>query len=179
MPSEQHPSLEQAAARYARHRNTLDHVEYVARLTRLIELLRMHAPDARRVLDFGCGADSVMTSLLSAAGYDAHGHDPIHDIHADLSQPFDAIIASETLEHVASPRDEFARIHRLLMPSGLLIATTRFHSGPASFADWWYIRDVTHVCFFSTMTFDFIAAMFGFTLLMHDNHEAVVLRKRD
>lgn len=177
VPPHQHPTARQATARYAHHRNTPDNADYTARLSRFIEWLRNVAPDAHRILDYGCGRESLLTRLLRDKTYEVDGHDPLFGLHADASRAYDAIVASESLEHFASPRDELTRMSTLLRPGGVLIATTLFHHGPNSLADWWYARDITHLCFYSAATFSFIASRFGFSIAACDQREQVVLQK--
>lgn len=177
VPPEFHPTAAQSADRYAQHRNTPDNSEYTTRLSRFIGWLHDVAPDARRVLDYGCGPESILTRLLRDAGFEIDGHDPLFDLHADTTHPYDAIVASETMEHFGSPREELLRMSHLLRPGGVLIATTLLHRGPDTLANWWYTRDITHLSFYSAATFSFIADRFGFSLVACDQREHVILRK--
>ncbi|MBI5765187.1 MAG: class I SAM-dependent methyltransferase [Planctomycetes bacterium] len=177
VPPEQHPTAAQAEARYAHHRNTPDNAEYTTRLSRFIEWLRDAAPNARRVLDHGCGRDSVLSRLLRDAGFEVDGHDPLFDLHADRTRPYDAIVSCEAMEHFGAPRDELTQMSNMLHPGGVLIATTQFHRGPDSLVNWWYTRDITHLCFYSAATFSFIADRFGFTLVACDHRELAILKK--
>ncbi len=102
-----------------------------------------------RVLDVGCGrkpyrhlvpaADYVGLELDSPAArelgaadlYYSGGSFPVPDA------SFDAVICSQVLEHVFTPQEFLAEIHRVLRPGGGLLLTTPFawdeHSQPYDF----------------------------------------------
>ncbi len=177
VPATQHIDVDAERARYLTHNNTIDNAGYAAMLSRPIESLRKHDPDARRILDYGSGPAPVFVELLHRAGYDAVGYDPLFSPDVDLSRPFDAVVSIETFEHFAGPRAEIDRIGTLLRPGGCLVIMTRFHSGPEMIADWWYARDVTHVAFYSDTTIDWICRVLGFTLIDAPEVSIRVLRR--
>jgi hypothetical protein len=49
----------------------------------------------------------------------------------------------------------------MLAPGGILGVMTMFHPGEGSFADWWYRRDPTHVCFYNEATMRWIGERYG------------------
>jgi len=177
IPPAQHLDAGGQRTRYLAHENTIDDADYVALLSRPIELLRRHCPDAHRVLDYGSGPTPVLVELLRRAGYEAVGYDPLFSPDADLSRPFDAVVSIETFEHFADPHGEIERIGGLLAPGGCLIISTCFHAGPQTVADWWYARDATHVSFYSDTTMDWICGAFGFTLIDTSEPSIRVLRR--
>jgi SAM-dependent methyltransferase len=176
VPRQWHPSADAQKLRYEQHRNTIEDAGYVEMLGRSVSLLKEHGRDVRRVLDYGCGPTPVLVELLTRAGYEAVGYDPLFAAGADLPGPFDAVMCIETLEHFAEPRDELARIVGLLRPGGYLVIQTLFHPGPDRLADWWYARDATHVAFYSPRTLDWISGEFGLTLLHCDGKRIAVLQ---
>jgi len=178
VPACDHLSPAAQRERYLRHRNSPGDGGYVRRFDRVIELVRRHAPAARRILDYGCGPVPVFIELLRRAGYEADGYDPLFRSDTVLTPTYDAIVSVETFEHFARPREEIARIVALLGPGGLLAVMTQLHAGPEAFQDWWYARDKTHVAFYSTRTFDHIRRTFGVELRECDGRELVLLRSR-
>ena len=99
------------------------------------------------VLDLGCGNGALAEELLSW-GYDAIGIDPsgialarrrlpsipFHQAPADPSElaqlnlpAFDAVLSTEVVEHVYSPRQWAAAAYASLKPGGVLICSTPYH----------------------------------------------------
>jgi hypothetical protein len=66
-----------------------------------------------------------------------------------LAGDYDFVTATEVIEHLHQPGRELARLWELLRPGGWLGIMTKLVRDPAAFAAWHYIRDPTHVCFFS------------------------------
>ena len=101
-----------------------------------------------RVVEFGCGTGRLITLPLRAWGFDVtgvdldgrsieHGRELLRDAGLDpealqtadlreLPGPFDAVIASEILEHLDDDelRDSLALIHERLVAGGKLLVTT-------------------------------------------------------
>lgn len=177
MPACEHVTSEQARARYLQHHNATDDRGYVAMLQAPIALLRQHAPQAKRLLDYGCGPTPVLVTLLQGEGLDASGYDPLFAADTPLSPPFDAVVCIETFEHFTNPRRELERLRGLLRPGGCLAVSTLFHQGPENIAGWWYARDATHVALYSPATLDWICAALGWTLLHRDERNLAVLRR--
>ena len=110
--------------------------------------LRAHLHEGDRVVEFGCGTGRLITLPLRAWGFDVtgvdldarsieHGRELLREAGLDpealqtvdlrdLPGPFDAVIASEILEHLDDEelRDSLALIHERLVPGGKLLVTT-------------------------------------------------------
>lgn len=124
--------------------------EYVPRARReqfIVPLLARHIDVALkqwilgvggRVLDVGCGRQPFR-GQLEAAGFEYAGMDAVQtpegvvdfispvdaELPADLLQtpPFDAILCTEVLEHVAGWEQAFSNFNRLLKPGGRILIT--------------------------------------------------------
>ena len=137
---------------------------------RAAELLASVLPRASSVLDLAAGA-GALTLRLTDLGYHVsacdfvsenfrlHGKNTFFQINLNekfagaLPSGFDAIVASEILEHIENPRHVIRQCAALLRPGGWLIATTpniessfsiatRLRSGQFSlFDDDYYRRD--------------------------------------
>jgi SAM-dependent methyltransferase len=100
------------------------------RLARFLELIQTHVPPGSRVLEIGCG-DGELARALSNAGFVVTAIDPrapegsifrrerLEDFGGD--QPFDAVVASLSLHHVADLGVAVDKIVGLLEPGGLLL----------------------------------------------------------
>ena len=113
-----------------------------------LQWLRDNLRHEDRAVEFGCGTGRLITIPLRSWGYDVtgvdldersveHGRGLLREAGLDaealqavdlgaLAGPFDAVIASEILEHLDDDelRDSLALIHDRLVPGGKLLVTT-------------------------------------------------------
>lgn len=177
VPEQWHLPPSEEEARYRMHENTLENVGYVARFTKLLDALAMHASHVRRALDYGCGPEPVLVQLMQRRGIDAVGYDPFFSPRVPDGGPFDAIVSTETFEHFAHPAAELQRILDWLVADGWLAVMTEFHPGPERFSDWYYHRDETHVAFYSPATLDWIARRFSLRVVFRNSRNIVIFQR--
>lgn len=129
--------LERIGARYEEHhRRRRESGEVVFVPERVPVLVRLVGSPGKRVLDLGCRAGAVSQHLLpgnEVVGVDvdrvaleraaARGIEPVR---ANVEEPlpfpdasFDAVVAGELLEHMASPEELVAEVRRVLRPGGV------------------------------------------------------------
>jgi SAM-dependent methyltransferase len=95
-------------------------------------LVRSHLPrPPARVVEIGCGRVGGFVPFLRSSGYDAVGVDPeapdgddyrrIEFERLELSQRFDAAIASSSLHHVDDPAEVLDRLMSMLTSGGALV----------------------------------------------------------
>jgi len=158
VPPEFHLSPVQEKARYDLHRNDPDDAGYRRFLSRLLKPLMDRVPPPAEGLDFGSGPGPALPVMLREQGYGMSLFDPYYaDDPSLFEQTFDFITCTEVMEHLASPGRSLACLRTMLRPGGWLGIMTKLVLGPGRFADWHYIRDPTHVCFFSRETFVWLA----------------------
>src|ERR1700732_2901833 len=115
--------------------------------------------DGRRTLDIGCGRQKRPGSI----GLDIRPH-PGVDIVADLNGclpikdgQFDAVNADQVLEPVTDLPGLVPEIHRVLRPSGILVAHVPY------FRSSWAHVDPTHVRSFTLRSMDYFVAGSAFS----------------
>ena len=157
-------------ARYALHENNPNDPGYRKFLSRLVDPLLDRLPPGSVGLDFGCGPLFVdceapaVAAMLREAGHSVSLFDPnFAPDRAALARTYDFITATEVVEHLHCPADEFDRLDGLLRPGGLLAVMTSFQTNDAEFGKWHYRRDPTHVVFFREETFRLVAERRGWT----------------
>lgn len=163
--------------RYSFHNNNINDERYVSFLNQIIiPALRIINPSSSG-LDFGCGPNPVLSKLVEQNGFHCDYYDPLFFPDIDLNKKYDIIFATECFEHFFSPIDQMAKTVKLLNPEGYLAIMTEFWSESKPFADWYYIKDPTHVCFYHLKTFNYICEIYGFEEIYCDNNRVIILKK--
>ncbi len=124
----------------------LDSIGLTRKITRprLEAFLRAHATEAK-TLDIGCGNDQYGEFFPNRTTLDVEARpgvqvDIVADAH-DLSQiednSFEVVLCTEVLEHLHTPSQAIAELHRIIQSGGLLIISTRFifpiHDAPGDY----------------------------------------------
>lgn len=132
------------------HRHRVEHQgprSIHAHVTRPI-VQRLNQAEAHTVLDLGCG-DGWFTDALDRCGFEALGVDrdggrlaiarqryphmrfqqidATVPLEAGLRQRFDAVVAIDVVDHVASPRKLIAAASQALRPGGVLVVTSPYY----------------------------------------------------
>jgi hypothetical protein len=163
--------------RYLEHRNGATDPAYLRFLSRLADPVRLRLSPGARGLDYGCGPVTALGRLFTAHEFPTVSYDPMFDPDHDvLDDRYDFATCSEVAEHAHDPLSLFSVLDGLVVPGGLIGIITRFHGVEAPFADWWYRRDPTHVCFYDARTMAWIAAHFGWELELPAPHVALFRR---
>ncbi len=164
-------------ARYDLHRNDPADPEYRSFLARLAAPLSSLIQAGSSGLDFGCGPGPALAMMLKEQGHSVTLYDPFYapDAGAWL-QAYDFITATEVLEHLYMPGEELDRLFGVLKPGGFLGIMTKQLPASDELSDWHYMRDPTHVCFFSPATFEYIACAWKAALTIIDS-DVVLFQK--
>ena len=118
-------------------------------------------------LDFGCGPSPVLAEMFAEAGFAMKVFDLYYANNPDVidvekhGESYDFITTTEVVEHLVDPRTVLNNLLALLRHGGMLGIMTKQVGDRDSFKNWHYIRDRTHISFFSRETFEWLAARTG------------------
>jgi len=173
-----HLPPDEEKARYDLHEYDPSDPAYRKFLSRLAQplLARLDAPPLDG-LDFGCGPGPTLSVMLEERGYSMALYDPFFAPDPSvLERAYDFVTCTEVVEHFRRPADDWRRLLGLVKPGGWLGVMTKLAPGADAFADWHYIRDPTHVSFFSRATFRYLARRDGLALELVSD-DVILLRK--
>jgi hypothetical protein len=116
--------------------------------------------------------------MLEEAGYRMDIYDRCYaHVPERLTRAYDFITASEVVEHLREPGMELDRLWSCLRPGGVLGIMTKRVLDQKAFSTWHYIRDLTHISFFSRPTFVWLAKQWNASLDFADR-DVVILHKK-
>lgn len=155
---------------YNYHENSIDDPKYVEFFYKFLNdaVFPYVKKEEVRGLDFGSGPSPVLSQLLGRY----HGYDmDIYDLYYAPEKVYegkiyDLITTTEVVEHLRNPMAYFRLFAKLLKPGGVLAVMTLFHlNDEAAFLDWHYIRDHTHISFYTPKTMNYIASQVGLKVI--------------
>ncbi|WP_051686946.1 class I SAM-dependent methyltransferase [Microbulbifer sp. HZ11] len=162
VPRQFHLSPAQEKAYYDLHENSLEDPGYETFLGRCADPLISALPAAAEGLDFGCGPAPLLARLLENAGHRVATYDLYYQPDATvLARSYDFIVSTEVVEHLSAPGDVIEMLWQRVRRGGVLALMTKLVVSRERFASWHYIRDPTHIAFFSRDTFSWLAAHLG------------------
>jgi Methyltransferase domain len=180
VPAEYFLSRAGERAQYDQHENDPGDPRYRRFLSRLCRPMLSRLGPHSSGLDFGSGPGPTLSVMLAEAGHLVRLFDPFYALDtAVFDEQYDFITASEVVEHLHDPAFELQRLWDCLKPGGLLGVMTSLLDGQSSFADWHYIRDPTHVCFYSAFTWQWLAEQWRTRAEIIDNKVILLQRVQE
>lgn len=175
-------SLDDEKEVYDLHRNSIDDPHYVDFFYKFLnDAVFPYAPAGKDGLDFGSGPSPVLAGLLERHRYHMDIHDKFYapeKIYED--KKYDLITATEVVEHMEDPVHHFRLFARLLKADGILAVMTLFHQNdPEHFKQWHYMRDPTHVSFYTPKTLEYIADASGLEIIHTNNVRYMTFKLKD
>lgn len=166
--------LDSQKARYLEHNNQVDDPGYREFLSQLwIHVKPLLSVDDRGI-DYGSGSGPALVAMMRECGFVVEGYDPIFASNPELLQrSYDFVTCTETVEHFQRPGDEFHRLDTMIEPGGLLGIMTSIVYETDTFSSWYYMRDPTHVSFYSPRTMEWIADRMDWCLEMPAENIAI------
>ncbi len=170
VPPAYHLSLAAEKAEYDLHENRVDDPRYRAFLSRVADPLLAMLPPHSHGLDFGCGPGPALAAMLREAGHAVELYDPFFAPDEEpLRRRHAFITATEVVEHLRQPRESLDGLWSILEPEGQLAIMTRLARSAEAFASWHYIRDPSHIAFYSRATFRWLAKHWNGSLTFLEN----------
>jgi SAM-dependent methyltransferase len=157
-------------SRYLAHQNDVGDLQFQKFVSPIVDAVTSNFLPQDTGLDFGAGTGPVIYKLLYDKGYhNIELYDPFfHPSTSVLQSTYDFIICCEVIEHFYEPSKEFELLYSLLRPNGNLFCMTGLIPKDIELKDWWYLRDTTHVVFYSEENLQWIKENFGFNKLKID-----------
>jgi 2-polyprenyl-3-methyl-5-hydroxy-6-metoxy-1,4-benzoquinol methylase len=171
-------SVEDERATYDLHENDAQDQGYRQFLSRLSTPLLEKLKSKQKGLDFGCGPGPTLSVLLEEKGHQVDLYDPLYcNDPSVFNKTYDFICATEVVEHMHDPNKDFAALFKMLKRGGWLGIMTKLVINNRAFSRWHYIHDLTHVCFYSRSTFEYLAQRFNVELNFVAN-DVILLNKK-
>ena len=156
---------DQAFNIYNTHKNDTDDQRYVSNLHKFLkEAVFPYSNGLKNGFDFGSGPDPVLSQLLTRDyGYEMD----IYDLYyapdrINFGKKYDLVTSTEVAEHIPDPLNYFRQLKSLLTDTGTLAIITQFHQNNSlHFSDWHYVRDKSHISFYTEKTMKTIAQKVG------------------
>ncbi len=159
---------------YENHQNSIEDPRYVAFFERFLQnAVFPYASGGRQGFDFGSGPSPVLAQLLERDySYQMDIYDYFYSPEKGFEgKEYDLITTTEVVEHLADPLPTFRLLAGLLKPDGILAVMTLFHHrDPAHFLEWHYVRDKSHISFYTPATMVHVAQQVGLQMV-HTNEE--------
>lgn len=163
VPSHFYLSEEEEKRRYSLHNNDPADSGYRKFLSRLMHPLRARLKQESTGLDYGSGPGPTLSLMFEESGFRMNIYDPFFaNEKSVLRQKYDFVTCTEAAEHFHDPSREFEQLNDLLKDNGWLGVMTQTYDSIKDFVKWHYIRDETHVCFFSRTTFEWISRKYNY-----------------
>lgn len=183
VPNKFHLNQKSEVERYREHENSLNNKGYVAMFMNKISLIKDHCPKIKTALDFGCGYEPVLKTLLEKEKIETEIYDPNFFPNFPTNKTFDLVISTETFEHFRNPMDDIKKAVNSVSPSGFLAVMTRFYPleqnkpSKKSFSAWYYQRDPTHIAFYTSKTFEWLTKKFGLSIILDNGFDFALFKK--
>jgi hypothetical protein len=178
VPKEFFISKKDEKAKYDNHQNTPENQGYQDFLNKLIVPLCSFLPKQAKGLDFGSGPGPTLSVMMEKLGFEMEIYDYFyHNNHKVFEKKYDFITTTEVIEHLHNPQDEILKLWGCLKEGGVLGIMTAFRPDDKAFLTWYYKRDLTHVRFFTKVSFEWLADKLEAQLVIPQSG-VVILKKR-
>jgi SAM-dependent methyltransferase len=172
--------IDEEKKHYDKHHNNLESLGYVKMFEDLVEeFVKPYANNIKHALDFGCGEGEVLPIVLERNNIKCDRYDLFYFPNKIYkNKNYDLILSTEVIEHLQNPLAILEEILKHIKQNGYLVLMTAFHpKEDKDFFKWWYIRDVTHIGFFTIKTFEQIAKKYNLEILKYNFKNTIIFKK--
>ncbi|MCL1138110.1 class I SAM-dependent methyltransferase [Shewanella pneumatophori] len=163
---------------YDQHQNDANDLGYRKFLSRALDPVLARVDKSASGLDFGCGPGPTISVMAAEQGFEISNYDLYYFNQPEkLAKQYDFITMTEVIEHVADAQALLTCLDSLLKPGSILLVMTKRVTDVTAFSKWHYKNDLTHINFYSTATFEWIAQQYGWALEVLGN-DVVLFTKR-
>ena len=129
------------------------------------------------ILDYGCGNNHILVNVMEKYGIKSNYYDLYFYKDTNYEKDlYKAIILEEVIEHLKDPIETLTHLVNLLSNGGNLIIRTRFIKDNIE-PNWWYLRDTTHISFFSIETFKYLCVKLKLKIIYCNMIDVIILQK--
>lgn len=147
---------------------------YIKYMNEVYAKIKNHLIDGLS-LDYGCGQIHALSDILVADNRVCDYYD-LYYYNSLKPNIYNNIILIEVLEHIKEPFDELVKLKAMLDKNGRIIVMTGFV--PNDFANWWYLRDSTHISFFKESSIKQLAYMLDMDLELISEDNIFILKNK-
>ena len=172
-------TLEEEKKVYEQHENSIEDQGYVNFLSNFVDSALIPHIKQGHLLDFGSGPEPVLQEILKTRyQFDVDIYDYFYAKDETVfNHMYDGVISSEVFEHLWNPLKTLEKLKKILKKEGILAIMTLFHpKNQDKFFDWFYIRDPSHVTFYTPKTFEIMAKKVGFKVIETNDYRYITLK---
>ncbi len=179
VPPWEHLTTAQEKKRYLLHNNDPRDKGYQNFLKPVCQQVMLHHKLPASGMDFGSGTGSPLPMMLQSQGFNVKVFDPLFSPdHKLLHKKYDFITCTEVVEHMRTPGQDILTMWNLIKLGGSLYIKTQFRLPEYDFGQWAYMRDLTHVCFYSKKTMYWLATFLSANLLLPGSNITILSKKK-
>lgn len=172
---------QQELKNYRNHDNSIENKGYVEYLNHFIQNAVLEYMNTGRTgFDFGSGPSPVLAQILERHyGFKMDIYDLFFAKEKTYeNKKYDLVTSTEVIEHLAEPLPYFKLFADLMKEDAVLAIMTLFHpNSDELFLDWHYIRDLTHISFYTPKTLCYIAQKVGLKIIYTNDVRHITLVK--
>lgn len=176
MDPEKQMEEEDKKIRYNKHKNNVSDSGYRSFLMELARPSFGLIDNTKECLDYGCGPTKAMETLFHENGFKMDSYDPLF-FHTIKQRQYYLITCNEVVEHFSTPKKDMEELLKWVKKGGFLLIGSYLWDSSTDFANWHYLSDPSHVCFYNAETFKFISKSFGLELIQISSDRVLIFKK--